>query len=83
MRPVFFHPFPLFSFDVDNREFFSPSMRSRIIEFILKRKRLSNDVSDEFAFGIDKGLTDGIYLAAYPLHDVSNTFALFLTLSAH
>ena len=46
-------------------------MRSRIIEFILKRKRLSDDVNDEFAFGIDKCLSDGIYTAAYPLHDVS------------
>ena len=45
-------------------------MRSRIIEFILKRKRLSDDVNDEFAFGIDKCLSDGIYTAAYPLHDV-------------
>ncbi len=46
-------------------------MRSRIVEFILKRKRLSEDVSDEFAFGIDKCLSDGTYSAAYPLHDVS------------
>ena len=46
-------------------------MRSRIIEFILKRKRLSEDLDDEFAFGIDKCLSDGIYTAAYPLHDVS------------
>ena len=48
-------------------------MRSRIIEFILKRKRLSDDVNDEFAFGIDKCLSDGIYTAAYPLHDVSQS----------
>ena len=69
-----------FRFDLDNREFFTPSMRSRIIEFILKRKRLSNDVSDEFAFGIDKGLTDGIYLAAYPLHDVRQKAQIFYLL---
>ncbi len=46
-------------------------MRSRIVEFILKRKRLSEDVNDEFDFGIDKCINDGIYTAAYPLHDVS------------
>ncbi|XP_059080629.1 anoctamin-1-like [Tigriopus californicus] len=57
-------------FDVD-ADFFTPSMRSRIIEFILKRKRLTEDVDDEFAFGIDKCLADGIYIAAYPLHDGS------------
>ena len=56
---------------MDDPDFFTPSMRSRIIEFILKRKRLSDDVNDEFAFGIDKCLSDGIYIAAYPLHDVS------------
>jgi anoctamin-1 len=46
-------------------------MRSRIIEFILKRKRLSEDANDDFAFGIDRALNEGIYTAAYPLHDVS------------
>ena len=37
---------------------------------IQKRKRLSDDVNDEFDFGIDRALADGIYVAAYPLHDV-------------
>jgi len=39
-------------FDSDDATFFSPSTRSRIVEFILKRKRLSEDSDDEFAFGV-------------------------------
>ena len=42
-----------------------------MIEFVLKRKRLSTDDQDDFAFGIDRALNDGVYSAAYPLHDVS------------
>lgn len=56
-------------FDTNRPDFFSQSVRSRIIEFILKRKRLSEDVDDDFAFGIDRALNESIYTAAYPLHD--------------
>ena len=55
---------------MERPNFFTQSMRSRVIEFILKRKRLSADALDDFAFGIDRALNDGIYTAAYPLHDV-------------
>ena len=44
-----------------------------MIEFILKRKKLSTDVQDDFSFGIERALNEGIYTAAYPLHDVSVT----------
>jgi len=56
-------------FDHDNERFFSPSTRSRIIEFILKRKRFSNNREADFAFGIERLIGDGTYIAAYPLHD--------------
>ena len=56
-------------FDMDRPNFFTQSMRSRVIEFILKRKRLSSDALDDFAFGIERALNEGIYSAAYPLHD--------------
>ncbi|XP_040571122.1 anoctamin-1 isoform X1 [Lepeophtheirus salmonis] len=56
-------------FDTDDPDFFAPYMRSRIVEFILKRKRISDDIYDEFAFGIDRCLSDGTYTASYPLHD--------------
>ena len=62
-----------FRFDIERSNFFSPSIRSRVIEFILKRKRLTSEpeVENDFLFGIERALNDGIYTAAYPLHDVS------------
>ena len=57
-------------FDVEREDFFTQSIRARVIEFILKRKRLSPDTLDDFSFGIERALTDGVYTAAYPLHDV-------------
>ena len=59
-------------FDLDRPNFFTQSTRARVIEFILKRKRLTTDEFDDFAFGIERALTDGVYTAAYPLHDVSD-----------
>jgi len=56
-------------FDHNNAKFFTPATRSRILEFLLKRKRFSEDPDDDFAFGITKLISDGVYLAAYPLHD--------------
>ncbi|XP_054712221.1 anoctamin-5-like [Uloborus diversus] len=58
-------------FDIPTRkeEFFSPAQRSRIVQFILKRKSFTSDHTDVFGFGIKKLITDGIYTAAYPLHE--------------
>lgn len=59
-----------FRFNADDENFFTSSIRSRIVDFILKRKRFKDDIEDEFAFGIERLLTEGVYSAAYPLHDV-------------
>ena len=57
-------------FEDDNAKFFSPAARSRIVEFILQRKRfLPDGADDDFAFGINRLINDGVYLAGYPLHD--------------
>nr|XP_022909053.1 anoctamin-4 isoform X2 [Onthophagus taurus] len=56
-------------FDVDSPCFFTPAVHSRVIQFILDRKRFTNKEDDDFAFGIERLLTDKIYTAAYPLHD--------------
>jgi len=45
------------------------ALRSRVVEFILRRKRFLPAGQDDFAFGIDRLISDGVYLAAYPLHD--------------
>jgi len=57
-------------FDSDeNENFFSQSTRSRIIEFLLQRKRFSLNATDDFSFGINRLVSEGVFLAAYPLHD--------------
>ena len=61
-------------FNIDDENFFTSSIRSRIVDFILKRKRIKVEKVDEFAFGIERLLTEGVYSAAYPLHDVSTLF---------
>lgn len=57
-------------FDVDEQEFFTPAVRARIVDFILGRKRYTDNEMDDFAFGIERLLTASVYAAAYPLHDV-------------
>ena len=37
-------------------------IRSRIIEFLLQRKRFSDNPSDDFAFGVSRLVNDGVYL---------------------
>jgi len=56
-------------FDHEDERFFSQSTRSRIIEFLLQRKRFSDNASDDFAFGVNRLISEGVFIAAYPLHD--------------
>ncbi|XP_060518729.1 anoctamin-4 isoform X2 [Cylas formicarius] len=56
-------------FDINSECFFTPAIHSRIVQFILDRKRFSHSMSEDFAFGIERLLDDKIYSAAYPLHD--------------
>ncbi|KAK2716116.1 anoctamin-4-like isoform X2 [Artemia franciscana] len=55
-------------FDVSD-QFMLPSLRSRVVDFILNRKKFSNDPNDHFAFGIERLIEEKAYSAAYPLHD--------------
>lgn len=67
-------------FDVDSPCFFTPAIHSRVVQFILDRKKFSDNQQDDFAFGIERLLNDKVYIAAYPLHDVRNsTEKMFLT----
>ena len=63
---------------MDDEDFFTSSIRSRIVDFILKRKRFKDELDDEFAFGIERLLSEGVYSAAYPLHDVMHIFNFLL-----
>lgn len=70
-------------FDVNSDSFFTPAVHSRIVQFILDRQRFSLDEHNEFAFGIERLISENAYRAAYPLHDVGknsvkfNLFTLF------
>lgn len=62
-----------FRFDVDSPCFFTPAIHSRIVQFILDRKKFSDDLNNDFAFGIERLLDEKTYSAGYPLHDVRLT----------
>ncbi|XP_022248485.1 anoctamin-5-like isoform X2 [Limulus polyphemus] len=50
-------------------DFFNPGLRSQIVDFILRRNRFRNELDQVCAFGITKLINDGVYEAAYPLHE--------------
>ena len=56
-------------FDTEDPNFFPNSVKFSVINFILERTKFSED-EDTF-IGIDRLLADGVYDAAYPLHDGS------------
>ena len=58
-------------FDLSHDSFFNQSKRIRCVEFLLKRKRFSEDPDDDFAFGVSKLIQKGVYTDAYPIHDGS------------
>lgn len=55
----------------NNGEFFWPAQRAQIVDFILKRESFSSEgkTDDVTKIGIHKLISDGIYDAAYPLHE--------------
>lgn len=57
-------------FDVHQKCFFTAAIRSRIVQFILDRKRFTLGADDDYAFGVDRLISEEAYMAAYPLHDV-------------
>ena len=58
-------------FETSHDWYFSKSTRERILDFLLKRKRFSDNLNDDFAFGIARLIKLGVYTDAYPLHDGS------------
>lgn len=71
----------IYRFDVHHACFFTSAIRSRIVHFILDRKRFTLGEDDDYAFGIDRLIDQGVYTAAYPLHDVSGRPAFSLVQS--
>ena len=58
-------------FDVPPQKelFFHTAQRAQVVEFILKRKSFSRNEDDVTEFGINKLLSDKVYIAAYPIHE--------------
>nr|XP_012142541.1 PREDICTED: anoctamin-1 isoform X1 [Megachile rotundata] len=56
-------------FDLDSPNFFTPATRARIVQFILDRTRFTETKHDDFAFGMERLISEKAYVAAYPLHD--------------
>ena len=54
-------------FEDDNDKTFSSATRGRIVDFILNYAKFLP--GGDSAFGINRLIKDGVYLAAYPLHD--------------
>ncbi|XP_052868108.1 anoctamin-5-like [Anopheles cruzii] len=49
--------------------FFTPSIRIAVVNFILERAYFSENVDDKKDIGIGRLVEDQVYLDAYPLHD--------------
>lgn len=64
----------IFRFDVDSPDSFNQSISIAVVQFILERQRFSDDNESHNDVGIEKLLSDGVYQASYPLHDVRNTY---------
>ena len=62
-------------FDEDDNNFFSSQVKTIVVDFILHRTSYHHphdgDQKTNTDFGIEKLINDGVYKAAYPLHDVS------------
>ncbi|KAL9888568.1 anoctamin 1 isoform 2-T2 [Glossina fuscipes fuscipes] len=72
-------------FDIRHSNFFTPAVRSRIVQFILDRQRFTPKTQDEMAFGIERLVADNVYCAAYPLHDgeITEKYTMRNTLYDH
>ncbi|XP_054270658.1 anoctamin-1 isoform X2 [Macrosteles quadrilineatus] len=60
-------------FDSSSPGFFTPAIRSRIVQFVLDRTFFKSDdgtkANNVFSFGIERLISYNVYSAAYPLHD--------------
>ncbi|PSN32602.1 hypothetical protein C0J52_15186 [Blattella germanica] len=61
----------IYLFDVESKNFFTAAIRTTVVDYILERVKFSRDDSAHFAFGVNRLISEGVYCAAYPLHDVN------------
>ena len=77
VEPRAFIPGLFRRFDIPEKkeEFFSSAERSQIVNFILRRQAIPNpdDTEEAKIFGVDRLVKEGVYKAAYPLHEGSTS----------
>ncbi|XP_073989363.1 anoctamin-1-like isoform X2 [Rhodnius prolixus] len=56
-------------FAENSENFFSPQIKTIVVDFILERTSFSLETGSVSDVGIQKLISDGVYKAAYPLHD--------------
>ncbi|XP_050091093.1 anoctamin-4-like [Anopheles aquasalis] len=56
-------------FDDQDPNFFTPSVRIAVVNFILNRTSFSENLEEKTHIGIRRLVEDDVYLDAYPLHD--------------
>src|SRR5699024_949400 len=54
----------LFDIPPQKEQFFSTAQRAQVIEFILRRKSFSRNPDDVTEFGINKLISDSVYIAS-------------------
>lgn len=69
-------------FDSTNPDFFCPAVRSRIVQFILDRTLFEN-TTNKLSVGINPLISMHVYIAAYPLHDVSMKMCVKMRFYVH
>ncbi|GAB1605119.1 anoctamin-4-like isoform X2 [Argonauta hians] len=59
----------LFAYPENHEEIFSQGMRTRIVDYILRRTSFGNQDSESYSCGVKKMISDGYYKSAFPLHE--------------
>lgn len=67
-----------FRFDMEAPDFFNTSVRITVVSYILEREQFGKHCHDK---GIKRLLSENIYKAAYPLHDVSIILCIRIEIS--
>lgn len=59
----------IYEFPENHENIFTQGMRSRIVDYILRRTAFGSEDSKAYSFGIKKMISDGYYISCFPLHE--------------
>jgi hypothetical protein len=54
--------------------FFPQAERSRLVYDLLMRARYKQEPEDKFAIGVERLVSEGVFSAVFPLHEVCRAF---------